>query len=148
MRKVASVIAALVTIPALAQQPTAPASLVREGVTEKLTDHVWAIPDGGASLVPNVGIVVGKKAVLVIDTGMGTRNGADGAARSREGRRRQAYLHRHHARTPRTRHGRARISRGLEADPLEGPDRGHRRRRRHEPRAASSRSVRRSTPSC
>ena len=28
----------------------------------------------GASLVPNVGIVVGKKAVLVIDTGMGTRN--------------------------------------------------------------------------
>jgi glyoxylase-like metal-dependent hydrolase (beta-lactamase superfamily II) len=57
----------------LAQTPT-PASLVREGVTEKLTDHVWAIPDGSASLVPNVGIVVGKKAVLVVDTGMGTRN--------------------------------------------------------------------------
>ncbi len=52
-----------------------PASLVREGVTEKLTAHVWAIPDGSAPLVPNVGIVVGKKAVLVIDTGMGTRNG-------------------------------------------------------------------------
>jgi glyoxylase-like metal-dependent hydrolase (beta-lactamase superfamily II) len=48
--------------------------LVREGVTEKLTRYVWAIPDGGASLVPNVGIVVGKKAVVVIDTGMGTRN--------------------------------------------------------------------------
>ena len=61
---------------ALAQQPvaTAPPSLVREGVTEKLTDHVWAIPDGSASLVPNIGIVVGKKAVLVIDTGMGARN--------------------------------------------------------------------------
>jgi glyoxylase-like metal-dependent hydrolase (beta-lactamase superfamily II) len=53
---------------------TAPPSLVREGVTEKLTDHVWAIPDGSASLVPNVGIVVGEKAVLVVDTGMGTRN--------------------------------------------------------------------------
>jgi glyoxylase-like metal-dependent hydrolase (beta-lactamase superfamily II) len=53
---------------------TAPTSLVREGVTEKLTDHVWAIPDGSAPLVPNVGIVVGRKAVLVIDTGMGTRN--------------------------------------------------------------------------
>jgi glyoxylase-like metal-dependent hydrolase (beta-lactamase superfamily II) len=47
---------------------------VREGVTERLTRHVWAIPDGGAPIVPNVGIVVGKKAVLVIDTGMGTRN--------------------------------------------------------------------------
>lgn len=53
---------------------TAPPSLVREGVTEKLTGHVWAIPDGSAPLVPNVGIVVGRKAVLVIDTGMGTRN--------------------------------------------------------------------------
>ncbi len=75
MRKVATFLSAAVAATALAQQPTAPASIVREGVTEQLTNHVWAIPDGGASLVPNVGIVVGKKAVLVIDTGMGTRNG-------------------------------------------------------------------------
>jgi glyoxylase-like metal-dependent hydrolase (beta-lactamase superfamily II) len=73
MRKVASLLSAMIAAPALSQQP-APASLVREGVTEKLTAHVWVIPDGSASLVPNVGIVVGKKAVLVIDTGMGTRN--------------------------------------------------------------------------
>ena len=75
MRNAAFLIAALAA-GALAQQPVtpAPASLVREGVTEKLTDHVWAIPDGSANLVPNVGIVVGKKAVLVVDTGMGTRN--------------------------------------------------------------------------
>src|SRR5262245_25068001 len=75
MRKFAILLAA--ALPALAQQPpaaTAPPSLVREGVTEQLTQHVWAIPDGSANLVPNVGIVVGKKAVLVIDTGMGTRN--------------------------------------------------------------------------
>src|SRR5688572_33302299 len=72
MRKVA-LLSAILTAPLFAQTP-APASLVREGVTEKLTDHVWAIPDGSAPLVPNVGIVVGRKAVLVVDTGMGTRN--------------------------------------------------------------------------
>jgi glyoxylase-like metal-dependent hydrolase (beta-lactamase superfamily II) len=78
MRKAAlpfALIATLLGVSTLAQQPAPQPSLVREGVTEKLTRHVWAIPDGGASLVPNVGIVVGKKAVLVIDTGMGTRNG-------------------------------------------------------------------------
>jgi len=76
MRNVAFLLAALAST-ALAQQPpaaAAPPSLVREGVTEKLADHVWAIPDGSASLVPNVGIIVGRKAVLVVDTGMGTRN--------------------------------------------------------------------------
>ena len=75
MRTVAFLLAAF-ALPAFSQQPDgpAPASLVREGVTQKLTDHVWAIPDGSASLVPNVGIIVGTKAVLVVDTGMGTRN--------------------------------------------------------------------------
>jgi len=68
-----AILLATLAAPVLAQQP-APASLVREGVTEKLTDRVWAIPDGSASLVPNVGIIVGKKSVLVVDTGMGTRN--------------------------------------------------------------------------
>ena len=77
MRKIAILLAAAVAASAVAQQPSAaaPASLVRAGVTEKITDHVWAIPDGSAALVPNVGIVVGRKAVLVIDTGMGARNG-------------------------------------------------------------------------
>lgn len=73
-----ALIAVLGCSPAIAQQPAnpgaAPASLVREGVTEKLTDHVWAIPDGSASLVPNVGIIVGSKSVLVVDTGLGARN--------------------------------------------------------------------------
>jgi glyoxylase-like metal-dependent hydrolase (beta-lactamase superfamily II) len=75
-----SVLALLITTTfvttAVAQEPATPAppSLVREGVTEKLTEHVWAIPDAKAPLVPNVGIVVGKKAVLVIETGMGARN--------------------------------------------------------------------------
>jgi glyoxylase-like metal-dependent hydrolase (beta-lactamase superfamily II) len=56
---------------ACGQQPP----LVREGVTEKLTEHVWAIPDGSVPLVPNIGIIVGSKAVMVVDTGLGPRNG-------------------------------------------------------------------------
>jgi len=71
-------IAAIAAASACGQTPpasTIPASLVREGVTEKLTDHVWAIPDGSAPLVPNIGIIVGSKGVLVVDTGLGVRNG-------------------------------------------------------------------------
>jgi glyoxylase-like metal-dependent hydrolase (beta-lactamase superfamily II) len=61
---------------ASAQQPASrPDPLIREGVTEKISDHVHVIPDGNVSLVPNVGIIVGTRATLVIDTGMGVRNG-------------------------------------------------------------------------
>jgi glyoxylase-like metal-dependent hydrolase (beta-lactamase superfamily II) len=73
MRRVMMLLGALAA-PLLAQTGAPTPSLVREGVTEKLGAHVWAIPDGSAPLVPNVGIIVGSKAVLVVDTGMGTRN--------------------------------------------------------------------------
>jgi len=49
--------------------------LVRENVTAKLAPHTYVIPDGGVGLVPNVGIVVGSRATLVIDPGLGRRNG-------------------------------------------------------------------------
>jgi glyoxylase-like metal-dependent hydrolase (beta-lactamase superfamily II) len=39
--------------------------------TVKVSDHVWAIMG-----FPNIGIVVGANATLVIDTGLGPRNGA------------------------------------------------------------------------
>ena len=39
--------------------------------TVKVSDHVWAIMGW-----PNIGIVVGTRAVLVVDTGLGPRNGA------------------------------------------------------------------------
>jgi glyoxylase-like metal-dependent hydrolase (beta-lactamase superfamily II) len=54
---------------------TPPPPLIRENATVKLTEHVWAIPDFNVGLVPNVGIVVGSKATLVVDTGLGPRNG-------------------------------------------------------------------------
>ena len=53
-----------------------PPPMVKEGVTAKLGPHSYVIPDGNVVLVPNVGIVVGSKATLVVDTGMGPRNGA------------------------------------------------------------------------
>ncbi len=55
-------------------QPAPP--LVRENVTVKVAPHVWAIPDGNVGLVPNVGIIVGSRATMVVDTGLGPRNGA------------------------------------------------------------------------
>ncbi len=64
--------------PAPAQAPAAPPvpPLIREGVTEKISAHVHVIPDNSVPMVPNVGIVVGSRATLVIDTGLGARNGA------------------------------------------------------------------------
>ena len=61
----------------LAQQSPAPVAppLVREGATVTLAEHVSVIPDFNVGLVPNVGIVVGTRATLVVDTGLGPRNG-------------------------------------------------------------------------
>ena len=62
---------------AQAQQPAArvPVPLVQAHKTAKLSEHVYAIPDGRVNLVPNVGFVVGNRATLVIDVGMGPQNG-------------------------------------------------------------------------
>ncbi|WP_329377878.1 MBL fold metallo-hydrolase [Streptomyces sp. NBC_01716] len=46
------------------------------GEPVQVSDGVFVIPDRRVELVPNVGIVVGEKAALIIDTGMGPRNGA------------------------------------------------------------------------
>ena len=61
--------------PANAQRGPAPDPLVREGATTKVGAHTWVIPDGNVGGVPNVGIVVGTRATLVIDPGLGRRNG-------------------------------------------------------------------------
>lgn len=50
--------------------------LVRPDDLLRISPHVHVIPDGSRRGVPNVGIVVGERRALVVDTGMGTRNGA------------------------------------------------------------------------
>jgi len=68
---------ALFIAPATAQQRGGPVPdpLVRENATVKLADHTYAIPDNDVALVPNAGIVVGSRGTLVIDPGLGRRNG-------------------------------------------------------------------------
>jgi glyoxylase-like metal-dependent hydrolase (beta-lactamase superfamily II) len=67
--------ALLVPCVAAAQRGPAPDPIVREGATVQLGPHTYAIPDFNVGLVPNVGIVVGERATLVIDPGLGRRNG-------------------------------------------------------------------------
>ena len=64
--------AALTTLPSQAQ----PGPLIRSGNTHNISPHVYVIPDTDTTPgIPNIGIVVGTRAALVIDTGMGDRNG-------------------------------------------------------------------------
>lgn len=59
--------------PAPAAPPAPP--LVKANTTVKISEHVFVIPDERVPMVPNVGIVVGKRATLVVDPGMGVRGG-------------------------------------------------------------------------
>jgi len=65
----------LISAPLAAQRGSFSPPFVRENALVKLGSHSWVIPDGGTPRVPNVGIVVGSRATLVIDPGLGRRNG-------------------------------------------------------------------------
>ena len=69
MRALATLV---VLFPAIAAAQM-PQPLVGEE-TVKISDHVWAIMG-----FPNIAIVVGERATLVVDTGLGPRNGATAA---------------------------------------------------------------------
>ncbi len=57
-----------------AQAPmTFPPPIVK-GTLVQLSPHAWVLPDNEVVLVPNIGVVVGSRAVLVVDTGMGNPN--------------------------------------------------------------------------
>src|ERR1017187_8586279 len=62
------ILGVFVTTTVVAQGPQNP---VLGETTTKVSDHVWAIMG-----FPNIGIVVGSRATLVVDTGLGPRNGA------------------------------------------------------------------------
>src|SRR6187399_2008841 len=60
-------------LPLAAQTPE---PIVKVEGLRQISAHVHIIPDNSVPLVPNIGYVVGNRAVLVIDTGLGPRNGA------------------------------------------------------------------------
>jgi len=48
--------------------------IVASGKTREIAEHVFVIPDQRINVIPNIGIIVGRDGVLVVDTGMGPRN--------------------------------------------------------------------------
>ncbi len=67
--------AAAVSSRVLAQPPAAGDAMIKQDARTKIADHVWVILDENRGFIPNVGLVVGTKATLIIDTGLGRRNG-------------------------------------------------------------------------
>jgi glyoxylase-like metal-dependent hydrolase (beta-lactamase superfamily II) len=72
---ICGVVVSLVASDVSAQRGPAADPLVRANATVKLAEHSYVIPDNSVGLVPNVGIVAGNRATLVIDPGLGRRNG-------------------------------------------------------------------------
>jgi glyoxylase-like metal-dependent hydrolase (beta-lactamase superfamily II) len=71
-----SAFALALALPVAAQTPPPPPPIVKTDGLRQVSPHVRVIPDNSVPLVPNVGYVIGDKAMLVIDTGLGPRNGA------------------------------------------------------------------------
>lgn len=56
-------------------QPGASDPMIRADASEQVSDHVHVMLDRNVSFVPNVGIIVGDRATLIVDTGLGNANG-------------------------------------------------------------------------
>jgi glyoxylase-like metal-dependent hydrolase (beta-lactamase superfamily II) len=56
-------------------QPPPGDGLIKPEARKKVSEHVQVILDQDHAFVPNVGIVIGSKATLIVDTGLGDKNG-------------------------------------------------------------------------
>lgn len=78
LHQAASAVAMLtcMALAALAQPPAGPPPMIKQDAAIKVADHSYVILDDDVGFVPNVGIVIGERATLIVDTGAGDRNGA------------------------------------------------------------------------
>jgi glyoxylase-like metal-dependent hydrolase (beta-lactamase superfamily II) len=76
--------AALLAVTPVLAQPSGPPPLIKQDAAIKVSDHVFVILDDNVGFVPNVGIVVGERATLIVDTGLGDHNGAIVLAEARK----------------------------------------------------------------
>ena len=72
--RIAGILALVASQALMAQAPSPP--LVKPEGLKAISEHVQVIPDNSVPLVPNIGYIIGDKALLVIDTGLGPPNGA------------------------------------------------------------------------
>jgi len=83
-RVVAAAIVAGVAANDAPAQPGGADPMIRSDATEQVSAHVHVILDENVGFVPNVGIVVGDRATLIVDTGLGTANGRTVLAEARK----------------------------------------------------------------
>src|SRR5262245_46325499 len=72
---IAAAAASLMLAQPLAAQ-TPPDPIVKTEGLRQVSPHVYIIPDNSVPRVPNIGFVIGERGILVIDTGLGPRNGS------------------------------------------------------------------------
>src|SRR5262245_24121138 len=70
-----SVVAALLVIGSLVSAQGVGGGQAAQPTTMKLSEHVYVIPQGGSGARSNVGLIVGTRASLVVDSGLGPSDG-------------------------------------------------------------------------
>lgn len=74
-RALGTLFISLLTAISHAQQNSNTGPIIQANTAVKISEHVYVIPDNSVPGVPNVGIIVGDEATLIIDTGLGYKNG-------------------------------------------------------------------------
>jgi glyoxylase-like metal-dependent hydrolase (beta-lactamase superfamily II) len=87
----AAAAATLVPLASAAQPGAGLNPMIRRDAAVQVSEHVHVIPDDNVALVPNVGIVIGDRATLIVDTGLGDENGAIVLAEARKLSGNEAY---------------------------------------------------------